>query len=459
MVASNALPVRPGDELDLRHAGARPADARLQRWRALGFPGRPTSHPPVPPDEVALRRQAAERTPSALAAATGGIHRENHAGMQLYISHQGVRQSEAAVGWATGDTAMTSRTLLPWFCAMKPLFVLGFGLLWEAGELDPWQPVSDVVAEFTGGRKDSLTFWHLLTHTSGLSPDPTYEALWGSRDEVLAAIWRAGLPDQAAPGAHAYYAQFWAWAVLSEAIQRRSGLPYAQFLRQEVLDPLGAHDCVIEMTDAVWADESHRIGPIYDTESDDAPRLFPGAAHRWQMAAHTPGSGGVGSAGALGRIAEALLPHPPRPLLRPQTTAAIRARHRVGMWDEHWSAFLSWGLGVVADGWLFGSRCSAATVGHVGYNTSFFCVDPVNEVVVAAIANGLCSHHTSADRDRGVTDGAYRDLGIAVAPPPPRIVAVDPPADLGEAAARARAEAQFWNPAYANPALDPEGRT
>jgi CubicO group peptidase (beta-lactamase class C family) len=413
----------------------------------------------VPAGELALRREAAERTPTALAVATDGIRRENHAGMQIYISHQGVRQSEAAVGWATGDTALTSRTLLPWFCAMKPLFVLGFGRLWEAGELDPWQPVSDVVADFRGGGKERLTFWHLLTHTSGLSPDPTYRALWGSRDEILAAIWAAELPDRAVPGAQAYYAQSWAWAVLSEAIERRSGQPYAQFLQQAVLDPLGVEDCIVEMDDAAWAEHGHRVGPIYDTESAAAPRLYPAAAHAWQLTAYAPGSGGVGSAGALGRIAEALLPHPPRPLLRPQTTAAIRARHRVGMWDEHWSAFLSWGLGVVADGWLFGSRCSAATVGHIGYNTSFFCVDPLNEVVVAGIANGLCGHHTSAERDRGVTDGAYRDLGLVPGPPPSRIVAVDPPAETGEAAARARAEAQFWNPAHIDPAVDPEGRT
>jgi CubicO group peptidase (beta-lactamase class C family) len=458
MVAPHALPLRPGDDLDLPDDAADPVRVRLRRWRALGYPGRPTSHPLVAPDEAALRRQAAERTPTALAVATDGVRREMHAGMQLYVSHQGIRQAEAAVGWATGDVALTSRTLLPWFCGMKPLFVLGLGLLWEAGELDLWQSVSHVVPEFSGGRKESLTFWHLLTHTSGLSPDPTYQALWGSRDEVLAAIWQAGLPDQAVPGTQAYYAQFWAWAVLSEAIQRRSGLPYAQFLHREVLDPLGVEDCVIDVTDAVWAEDGHRIGAIYDTESDDAPRLFPATAHRWQYESYAPGSTGLGSAGALGRIAEALLPHPPRPLLRPQTTAAIRARHRVGMWDEHWGGFLSWGLGVVADGWLFGTLCSPTTVGHVGYNTSFFCVDPAHEVVVAGIANGLCGPHSSAERDRGVTDGAYRDLGITTGPPPPRIAAVDPPAELGAAAAEARAEAQFWNPASTNPAVDPEGR-
>lgn len=458
MVASNTLLVRTGAESEPSDDLLDAFGVRGERWRALGFPGPPTPAPAVSPYEAALLSKAADRTPSALAVAIDGVRRGSHAGMQLYVSHQGVCQAEAAVGWARGDALMTSRTLQPWFCAMKPLFALGIGLLWEAGELDLWQPVRDVVPEFTGGGKESLSFWHLLTHTSGLAPDPMYQALWGTREEILEAIWQAELPDDVVPGGQAYYAQFWAWAVLSEAIERRSGVPYAEFLRREILDPLGVEDCILEVSEDTWTHDGHRIGPIYDTESDQAPRLFPATAHRWQFQTYAPGSIGVGSAGALGRIAEAFLPHPPRPLLRPQTTAAIRARHRVGMWDEHWGAFLSWGLGVVADGWLFGSLCSPATVGHVGYNTSFFCVDPDHEVVVAGIANGLCGPHTSAERDRGVTDGVYRDLGLAAAAnPSARIVAVDPPAELGAAAAKARAEARFWNPASTNPAVDPEG--
>jgi hypothetical protein len=42
--------------------------------------------------EQALRREAAERSPSALAVATEGGRSESHAGMQIYISHPGVRQ-------------------------------------------------------------------------------------------------------------------------------------------------------------------------------------------------------------------------------------------------------------------------------------------------------------------------------------------------------------------------------
>lgn len=421
-------------------------DVRRQRWRALGFAEELTPDPPVSPSEASLLRLAAERTPTAVAVATDGVRLGAHAGMQLYVSRRGVCEAEAAVGWATGDAAMTSRTLLPWFCDMKPLFVLGFGLLWEAGELDLWQPVCEVVDEFKGGGKDRLSFWHLLTHTAGLSPDPCYEAMWGTREELLGAVWRAELPEQITPGTQAYYAQFWAWAVLSEAIERRSGMSYAAFLRREVLEPLGIHDCVLEVTEDVWTEDGHRIGPIYDAESDLAPRLFAATVHRRQFGAHLPGSVGIGSAGAMGRIAEAFLPHPPRPVLRPQTVAAICSRHRMGLWDEHWGAFLSWGLGVIADGWLFGSYCSPATIGHVGYNTSFFCVDPTHELVVAAVANGLCGARTSADRDRGITDGVYRDLGVATAArPASRVVAVDPPAELGVVSMRARAEAHYWS--------------
>jgi CubicO group peptidase (beta-lactamase class C family) len=431
-VTTTSLLIRPGAGLDSLTDGPENAangDAvRLQRWRALGFDGEPDPYPDTSSSEAAKLRRANDRIPSAVEVAAEGVGQAAHAGMQLYVSQHGTPEAEAAVGWATGNAVLTTRTLLPLFCGIKPLFVLGFGLLWEAGELDLWQPVRDVVPEFKGGGKERLTFWHLLTHTSGISPDPFHHALWGTRDERLQAVWDAELAPGAAPGAQANYAEFWAWAVLSEAIERRSGTSYTEFLQREVLEPLGIEDCILEVTEQTWEQHGDRIGPVLDVGAADlAPQLFMSSEHSWQLGDYAPGSIGFGSAGALGRLAEAFLPHPPRPLLRPQTVAAICSKHRVGMWDEHWGCFLSWGLGLIADGWPFGSHCSPSTVGIVGHTTSFFAVDPAHEIVVSGIGNGLCGCHTAADRDHRIIDGVYRDLSLPAAlRPAPQIVAVEP---------------------------------
>lgn len=395
-------------------------------------------------DESA-RDQANRLVPDAMAVAADGVG-TSHAGMQLYVSQHGSAVTEAAVGWSTGDTPMTPRTMLPWFCCIKPLFAIAFARLWEEGEVALHQPVSDVIGEFTGGGKDQITFWHLLTHTAGLRPDPFYTAIWEPREDVLDAICAADLPVTARPGSEAYYAQFWAWTILSEAISRRSGMAHETFIATQVLDPLGIIDFRLPVGDAEWERDGHRIGPIYDTESDLAPRLFVATEHRWQFGAYGPGAVGVGSAGALGRVAEAFLPEPPVPVLRPQTVEAMCARHRVGFWDEHWGSYLNWGLGVIADGWLFGAHCPPNTVGHIGYNTSFFSVDRTNNVVVAGIANGLADMATSAGRDRGITDAVYRNLKLpARDEPAPRVVAVDPPVDH-DTSQDARAEARYWKP-------------
>ena len=418
-----------------------------RRWRALGFDGGPGTAVATSMAESAKLDVAYERVPTAMDVATRGIRDGSHIGMGVYASRDGESVVEAAVGWAGPGRPMTTTTMLPWFCCMKPLYTLGFALLWEAGEFELHQPVSDVIPEFGYGGKDQLTFWHLLTHTAALRPDPFYGAIWQSRDKVLETIYASELPADAIPGAEAYYGQFWAWTILSEAMDRRLGSDHRQFLRDVILEPLGIVDCLLTVGEQEWTDRGADIAPIYDTESDLAPRLFAATEHRWQYGAYGPGVIGVGSAGALGRIAETFLPRPPHPILRPQTVSALGARHRVGLWDEHWNGFVSWGLGVIVDGWMFGSRCSPNTMGHVGYNTTFFSVDPVANVVVAGASNGLCATRTSVARDHGFTDGVYADLDV---PDPgqsaPRIVAVDPPEHSDVAATRARAEARYWNP-------------
>lgn len=428
------------------------ADLRTaeKRWRALGFDDYPDASADSTPAESANAAAAWDVIPTAMAIATRGVGDGSHPGMGLYVSRDGEVIAEAAVGWARAKRPMTTRTLLPWFCCMKPLYAIGFALLWEAGELDPWQPISDVIPEFGFRGKDRLTFWHLLTHTAGLRPDPFYNAIWQPREQVLNAIYAAELPADATPGAEAYYGQLWAWTILAEAMERRLGRDHRSFLEKEILEPLGVTDCVLTVGEDEWASRGDDIGAIYDTSSDLAPRLFAATEHEWQYGAYGPGIIGVGSAGALGRVAETFLPHPPRPILKPQTVAALCARHRVGFWDEHWSGFVSWGLGVIVDGWMFGTRCSPNTVGHIGFNTTFFTVDPAANVVVAGAANGLCGTRLSVARDHGVTDGVYDDLEIpSLGHASPRVVAVDPPEHSDVSAARARAEARYWNPSQA----------
>jgi CubicO group peptidase (beta-lactamase class C family) len=367
--------------------------------------------------------------------------------MQLYVSRQGEEVASFAVGSARAEMRMGTDTLLPWFCSAKPLLAIGLARLWQENCLRLDQPVSDVVHDFRGAGKEHLTFRQLLTHTAALRPDPVYQVLWHSRDETWDAIVGAAPPADARPGAEAYYAQFWAWFVLAEAIERLTGMDYEQFLRVAVLRPLGLDDVYLRLSSERFETVRERLGLVYDVDSDSAPQVFAAAAEPWQYDLHVPGVLGFGSAASLGRILEALLDDPPVRILRPQTVAALTARHRVGLWDEHWGGFLSWGLGLIVDGWFFGSRCSSETFGHIGMNTSFAMVDPKESLVVAGIANGFSSFRNSVQRDRGLVDAVYEDLRLReAASEPVRIVDAEPDSRPGNASARL--EARYWKPIH-----------
>ena len=107
-------------------------------------------------------------------------------------------------------------------------------LLVEDGEIDLHAPVARYLPEFSGGRKDEVTVWHLLTHTSGL---PAWADLWGDPEQALARAVRT--PLARAPGAHAEYSDV-GFVVLWAAAQRAHGAePLYRLLDRRVFGPLG----------------------------------------------------------------------------------------------------------------------------------------------------------------------------------------------------------------------------
>jgi D-alanyl-D-alanine carboxypeptidase len=95
------------------------------------------------------------------------------------------------------------------------------------------------------GRIEDVTVRHLLTHESGLLGEaPTFDLTAGQVpgiDEILAAADQIELvipPDSA----HKY--SNLAFALLGEIIERVAKRPYAEWIQQEVTEPLGMNDTV-----------------------------------------------------------------------------------------------------------------------------------------------------------------------------------------------------------------------
>ena len=180
----------------------------------------------------------------------------------------------------------------------------------DAGKLQLDDPLEYYIPEFAAvrvraGTRHGVTLRRLLTHHSGLcseSPLPSWSAgRFPTRDELLAALpeTEITIPQDSA----AKYSNL-AFGLLGEVVARTSGRPYADYLREEILAPLGMHATTLAPTAAqlataavgyfpsLFSDQLHRAplaaaGQLYTTTSDlarwvvqqfctDAPDRGPG---------------------------------------------------------------------------------------------------------------------------------------------------------------------------------------
>lgn len=131
----------------------------------------------------------------------------------------------------------------------KVLTAVGVAKLVEDGRLLMEFPVAKVLPEFDTPVLGKITLQHLLTHTSGLAPDPGSD---GEPDPDHAGFWQilshpdwvrriAALEPTTAPGEAWRYSSL-GFALLGEVIARTTGEPYARWMAREVLEPAGMRD-------------------------------------------------------------------------------------------------------------------------------------------------------------------------------------------------------------------------
>jgi CubicO group peptidase (beta-lactamase class C family) len=139
----------------------------------------------------------------------------------------------------------------------KPVTAAAFMRLVEEGEVGLATPVSEVLPRFSGGGRERIQVWHLLTHTSGL-PDMVAENLSlrerrAGLPEFLDCICRAPLLH--APGEAVSY-QSMGFLVLGAMIERITGEPFRRFVERELLGPAG-------MAHSEFGVSAFSVGPPY----------------------------------------------------------------------------------------------------------------------------------------------------------------------------------------------------
>src|SRR5215211_4804712 len=98
--------------------------------------------------------------------------------------------------------------------------------------------------------KDSpvITIRHLLTHSEGFPEDnPWCDRQLAQSADTMHAWIRTGIPFSTAPGTAFEYSNF-GFAILGQVVAKASGRPYSEYVRDNILRPLGMNSSAFEMS-------------------------------------------------------------------------------------------------------------------------------------------------------------------------------------------------------------------
>ncbi|WP_267242084.1 serine hydrolase domain-containing protein [Streptomyces sp. PR69] len=255
----------------------------------------------------------------------------------------------------------------------------------DEGRLDLDAPVTDVLPDFTAGDPGTtrlITVRRLLSHTSGLTCDFTYDS--GRGDDCLAryveAAAEVGL--DCPPGTAVSYSSL-GYNVLGRIVEVLTGSTWDEALRERLLTPLGLTRTMTLPEEAL----AHRtaMGHLGDLGQDPDP------APAWDLMPRSAGPYGrvLAAAGDVVRLAKMHLDGGlAADGARLLTHGGVRAmqRREVDVPDKWTVSADGWGLGWTLYDWFGapGFGHDGASIGQYG----FLRVAPEAGVVVVLLTNG-----------------------------------------------------------------------
>jgi uncharacterized protein YbbC (DUF1343 family)/CubicO group peptidase (beta-lactamase class C family) len=160
-------------------------------------------------------------------------------GAVLLVGHRGKVVYEKAVGMRAlmpVSESMTTDTIFDIASLTKVVATAPAVMkLIEEGKLRLDDPVASYLPEFASNGKDQITIRMLLTHTSGLAPDPPFDAAHAGMFSLAAEINREML--LAPPGMRFIYSDV-GFIVLGELVEKVSGVTLDNYARLNLFEPL-----------------------------------------------------------------------------------------------------------------------------------------------------------------------------------------------------------------------------
>ncbi len=199
----------------------------------------------------------------------------------LLIDGQLVHTGGVGVRELAGRTAVTSDTVFRIASMTKSFTALSILKLRDEGKLSLDDPAERHVPELAGLKYPTadapkITIRHLLSHAEGFPEDNP----WGDRQLAVSEaqfteMLRGGIPFSTAPGTAYEYSNY-GFAILGRVVSRVSGMPYADYVKTNILQPLGMTSTTLEP--ASVAKDRLALGYRWeDSQWKEEPQLPDGA--------------------------------------------------------------------------------------------------------------------------------------------------------------------------------------
>lgn len=277
----------------------------------------------------------------------------------------------------------------------KPITATAVMQLVEAGALDLDAPVDTYINELSPrspdgiARPSAVTAAGVLSHTGGLTdlPDDELFALEPTPEAMLRAISATKLAYD--PGTEHRYASE-PWYLLSAAIERISGLPFATFVSQRILEPLGMSDTGFDPA----ADGPEALPPL---GAFGGPGLSPEERMPLFTSLVMPGGGLWSTPDDVLRFGRAMLHGGTLDgvqILDNRSVEVMTSSRTDGLVHPDTGEPVRYGLGwALQPGW----GASASAFWHSGSTGSLLLVDPGHDLVVVYLRNwwGVSSEATN----------------------------------------------------------------
>lgn len=272
----------------------------------------------------------------------------------------------------------------------KPVVATGALLLIERGLISLDDRVEEYVPQFGREGKHAVTIRHLLTHTSGL-PDmlPNNLELRAANAPLSEFVAGAcGCRLDFLPGRGVQY-QSMGFAMLGEIIHVVSGQTCAQFLRDEIFEPLGMHDTALGAA-ADWLQgpqsQVDRIADVRlpDEMSGETARHWNWNSSYWRQLG-VPWGGLLTTPADLARFGQMMLGRGrfgneqvvSRSAMLAATRNQLEPMREVPADDRRTRPWgLGWRLNWAAHSANFGDLLGPRTYGHWGATGTLMWIDP-----------------------------------------------------------------------------------